>query len=174
MYLYSKFFHCFPPFRLYCSFKEEWSSLKLRLSNKTRSSLSRSTTLRTIKQWKHDILWNCYPFMFMCLSPQIELILAVGLKLSTKSDIKLPRSYKHRPNETERTRLAGTKDQREIYYCWIQMTRLDTHTHKKTHTNPVWQLSLWVQFPDFCDGKIGWQEASVSVQHILYDLEDTE
>lgn len=29
----------------------------------------------------------------MCLLPQIELILAVGRKLSTKSDIKLPRSF---------------------------------------------------------------------------------
>lgn len=28
----------------------------------------------------------------VCLLPQIELILAVGRKLSTKSDIKLPRS----------------------------------------------------------------------------------
>lgn len=29
----------------------------------------------------------------VCLLPQIELILAVGRKLSTKSDIKLPRSF---------------------------------------------------------------------------------
>ncbi len=46
----------------------------------------------------------------------MELILAVGLKLSTKSDIKLPRSYKQgsmlrkEDRERERTRLDGRKD----------------------------------------------------------------
>lgn len=39
--------------------------------------------------------------VFVSLLPQIELILAVGLKLSTKSDIKLPRSYTQRQNDNK-------------------------------------------------------------------------
>lgn len=40
----------------------------------------------------------------MFLLPQMELILAVGLKLSSKSDIKLPRSYRQTPNDGEKKR----------------------------------------------------------------------
>lgn len=42
--------------------------------------------------------------MCVSLSPQMELILAVGLKLSTKSDIKLPRSYKQRAKDRKKQR----------------------------------------------------------------------
>ncbi len=69
----------------------------------------------------------------MCLLPQIELILAVGLKLSTKSDIKLPRSYKQKPsereNETERKqRWRGEKIKRKDL---LDMHDIAAHVHTK-------------------------------------------
>lgn len=73
---------------------------------------------------------------------------------------------------------------KNIYNVWflkelIKKVKLilifgDALVQKKPHTNPVWKLPLWVQFPDFCDSKIGWQEAGVSVQDIFYHLEYTQ
>lgn len=71
----------------------------------------------------------------MCLLPQIELILAVGLKLSTKSDIKLPRSYKQRQNEREKTKIAGQKI--KLKYLLSDTHDKAAHIHTHTHTNPV-------------------------------------
>lgn len=31
----------------------------------------------------------------------------------------------------------------------------------------MWELSLRVEFSNFCDSKIGWQQAGVSVQDIF-------
>ena len=45
----------------------------------------------------------------MRLLPHMELILAVGLKLSTKSDIKLPKSYK-RERQKDTDDYDQTKD----------------------------------------------------------------
>lgn len=75
--------------------------------------------------------------VFVRLLPEIELILAVGLKLSTKSDIKLPRSYKQRPNEREKTKIAGQKIKLKYLVIDTHDMAAHTHTHTKTHTNPV-------------------------------------
>lgn len=97
--------------------------------------------------------------VFRCLLPQIELILAVGRKLSTKSDIKLPRSF------------AGIVSYKHA--CFFQVHIRLLHTDNKSHTHPMWQLPLWVQFSDFCNSKIGRKKASISVKNILHHLKYT-
>lgn len=48
-----------------------------------------------------EIPQHCEMRMCECILPQMELIRAVGLKLSTKSDIRLPNSWKKKKNEEQ-------------------------------------------------------------------------
>lgn len=150
-----------------CSIEKEWTSWRLRQSNKKRSSLPR--TLENKKNNENMIYFVCVCIYVSLTTDRVDS--GCGSETVHKVWYQTAKKLQTEAKWKRENKDSRTKDKTEIFvirYTWQGCT----HTH--THTNPVWQLSLWVQFPDFCDGKIGWQEAGISVQDILYHLEYTQ